>query len=98
MNMVYNPKLGWTELHYNPISENSENFLLKQKEIEAQESIKLIDSHIQNAMGYAKYLKNQYNENPNNIGTIETLGQFANYLGNHIGPGMIGEFKHFSQD
>jgi hypothetical protein len=96
--MIYNPKIGWIELNDIPIRENFQTEQFTKESFEAQESIKLIDNHIKNVIGYAEYLKKQYNENPNNMGTIETLGQFANYLGNNIGPGMIGEFKHFSQD
>ena len=101
MSMIYNAKRGWIEITPLILRENAEESGFDHSargRFDAEQSIKLIDSQIKNAIGYANYLKNKYKRNTDDAGAIETLEQFSEYLTKTVGPGMIGDWKHFSED
>jgi hypothetical protein len=101
MSMIYNAQRGWVEIE--PIilreSVNESGFDVSARtKFEADQTIKLIDDHIKNVIGYANYVKNNYKKNTDDARAIEDLEGFSEYLTKTIGPGMIGEWKHFSQN
>lgn len=100
MSMIYNAKRGWIETTPFILKENTEESGFDNSarvKFEAEQAIKLIEQQLQNAIGYANYLKSKYNQNADDMGAIKDLKEFSQYLTKSVGPGMIGEWGHFSE-
>jgi len=101
MSMLYNAQRGWIEIEPLILRESSNESgydISARTKFEAEETIKLINNQIKNAIGYSNYLKNKYKRNSDDFRTIEELEDFSERLTMHVGPGAIGDWKHFSQD
>lgn len=102
MSMIYNAKRGWIETTPFILKENTTESGFDNSarvKFEAEQTIKLIEQQLQNAIGYKNYLKNKYNQNPDDMGAIKDLKKFYQYLTKSIGlgPGTIGEWGYLSE-
>jgi hypothetical protein len=93
--MIYIPEIGWIEQKSPCMLESSITEQFSKERFDAEESMKMINEHIKNVIGYVNFCKKQYNDSPDNAAYIKQLKDLSAYLGKHIGPGMIGDWSKF---